>query len=705
MDEQKAVWFLPDEAGQPAGPYTSNQILEQLSAGQMPETTLCWREGMPDWQPLTAVEPFAIKIKLARSAAKKRVLRIVIAILFVICVIAAGVVVFLIMMGPFEVRRAKKLMAAGLYTETSEVLGQYVSKKPLNNEAVYLLAIAKVNEYAAAKPDRTGLISSFMGTQTLLEQSKGLLARAFKADPKWIEKAKTDVADAAIRIPSDAPDALNRSLGISRLQAELNLADKKYLAGELLKKLVSQGMLQGRYNLHQEAALEILDWDPSLSGQIITRILGDENVTTQQLYVALTTLQRLARERPAFAQILSVELLNRAKSFGDAGRNDQAKTLLLKALEIDPQAVKTEEHLFLYIRVMDPGDAKLTRCHLFMRDYPDSPHAPDVLMIIVRDAAAISGRFGRWNRAGAQLYLSAGLSAAKELISLNPKVSNLDLEVFALTKQLAESEQFTEAIDLTSGLLAAVPETAIKLQIEQAQAQWRQQSEKGKVVPGIPAPTEPFTPYQAPILTPNISIPQHVRITNTADLTESLAADSAQKIIWVALSRDDIDIETRKQLRGWINNGGTLWVETDLAELFGFGGLSKAASDSLSGQAEVARVQDPIVLGLSGEILNYELDPNGSIIKGTLSTISRSMRPLLVQLSTQNDITTVICAVREYGNGLVILRPMKIDSSSPAGRSFESILNSLSLNPSRYKLQTPASDRRRRTPRPQDRRR
>lgn len=897
MDEQKAVWFLPDEAGQHAGPYTSNQILEQLSTGQMPETMLCWREGMPDWLPLTAVEPFAAEIKRTRTAAKKRMLRIVIAISCIVCVIAAAAVVYLMIMGPPEVRRAKELMSAELYTETSEVLGQYVNRNPLNSEAGYLLAIAKVNEYAAAKPDRTGFIGGFMGTKALLEQAKELFARAFKADPKWIEKAKKEVADAAIRIPSDAPDALNRSLEISRLRAELNLADKKYLAGELLKKLVSQGTLQGRYNLPQDAALEILGWDPSLSNQIITRMLGDENVTTQQLYMAVTTLQRWAGERPAFAQILSVELLNRAKSFSDAGHNDQAKTLLSKAIEINPQAAKTEEHLFLYIRVMGPGDAKLTRCQLFLRDYPDSPHSLDVLMIIVRDAVTISKRSGRWNRAGAQLYLSAGLSAAKELISRNPKMSNLDLEVFELAKQHTESKQFTEAIDLTSDLLAAAPDSAIKLQIEQARAQWRQQSGKGtlapefdtlaervekelkimnlttpaairalvadpgavhvvqvtdactidkfnseeelmlrqwvanggilwanndvllrfgimfpgnrwgwsgtyectpgavphpiltgctrvvaskantvainlnhmnvitllitsygeekytywslipygngwvsdvktvdqtkfdgaqfwlnfrlfclgwdipgaeglEVIPGTPNVPEPITPLETRTQTPNVSGPQPVRITNTADLTKSLAAVSGQKIIWVALSRNDIDIETRKILRSWINKGGILWVETDLAELYGFGRLRRVEPDSLSGRAEVARVQDPIVFDLSRGILNYELDPDGSIIKGTWSIISRSsMRPLLVQLPMQNDIMTVISAARDCGDGLVILRPAKIDSSSPVGRSFESILNSMSSNLSKYKLQTPAPDRRRRTTRTPARRR
>ena len=62
MSENQAVWYVPDNDNQPAGPYASNQILEKLSNGQMPEATLCWREGMSDWQPLSEVEPFASEI-------------------------------------------------------------------------------------------------------------------------------------------------------------------------------------------------------------------------------------------------------------------------------------------------------------------------------------------------------------------------------------------------------------------------------------------------------------------------------------------------------------------------------------------------------------------------------------------------------------------------------------------------------------------
>jgi hypothetical protein len=327
-------------------------------------------------------------------------------------------------------------------------------------------------------------------------------------------------------------------------------------------------------------------------------------------------------------------------------------------------------------------------------------------MIIVRDAVADSKRYSRWNRAGAQLYLSAGFSAAKDLISENPNIHSLDLEVLELAKQHAESKQFNEAIDLTSDLLAAVPDSAIKLQIEQAQAQWRQQTGKGKVVPGIPTVPGSITMHRTPVRFPSVSESLPVRITNIAGLTKSLAAGANQKVIWTSLSRNDINIETRKILRSWIYKGGILWVETDLAELYGFGGLHKVEPDSLSGRAEVARVQDPIVFGLSGGILHYELGPNGSVIKSTWPMISRSaMRPLLVQLPTQNDNMTVISAACDFGEGLVVLRPAKIDNLSPAGSSFELRLNSMSSNLSKYKLKSSDINKRRRSIRIPGRRR
>ena len=41
MSQKDAVWYLPGEGGEAAGPYTAGQIFESLRKGQTLTTTLC----------------------------------------------------------------------------------------------------------------------------------------------------------------------------------------------------------------------------------------------------------------------------------------------------------------------------------------------------------------------------------------------------------------------------------------------------------------------------------------------------------------------------------------------------------------------------------------------------------------------------------------------------------------------------------------
>lgn len=73
MGQMNAVWYLPGESSQPAGPYTADQIFGLLRKGQIPTTSLCWQEGMDDWKPLAQVEPFASA--LSGTKIKKNLIR------------------------------------------------------------------------------------------------------------------------------------------------------------------------------------------------------------------------------------------------------------------------------------------------------------------------------------------------------------------------------------------------------------------------------------------------------------------------------------------------------------------------------------------------------------------------------------------------------------------------------------------------------
>ncbi|MBU0639259.1 MAG: DUF4339 domain-containing protein [Planctomycetes bacterium] len=52
------VWYLPGPDNQPAGPHTTEQILQKARAKRVNANTLCWRTGMPDWRPLAEIPEF-----------------------------------------------------------------------------------------------------------------------------------------------------------------------------------------------------------------------------------------------------------------------------------------------------------------------------------------------------------------------------------------------------------------------------------------------------------------------------------------------------------------------------------------------------------------------------------------------------------------------------------------------------------------------
>jgi hypothetical protein len=122
MNEDTAIWYLPDEDGQPAGPFTTGMVLARLQARQCSGTTLCWREGMTEWQPLESVDAFAAEFAKRRAAARARGLRILLAGAVVACLVGGGVAAYLLLVEPAQVREARKAMSAGLYKEAVDTL-------------------------------------------------------------------------------------------------------------------------------------------------------------------------------------------------------------------------------------------------------------------------------------------------------------------------------------------------------------------------------------------------------------------------------------------------------------------------------------------------------------------------------------------------------------------------------------------------------
>ena len=546
--------------------------------------------------------------------------------------------------------------------------------------------------------------------------------------------------------------------------------------------------------------------DPSLADRVVAQVLPGGNVSALGLSTVLNLLSRWASGKPEVARVISVELLKRAESLqASGGSGEQAKQLLRKALEFNRDALQTEAHALLYIRLMDPDDAKLTQCQLFLSKHPDSPHLADVHRIVVRDAAAVFDRYGRWNRARSQSYLAAGLVSAGRLIEKWPRTSELDVRVYELAKRLALDNQHDKALNVTDALLAgggilwANNDVLSLFDIKYTVGYWiagareclpavrpgscpivsgcrRVVASKGhpaasnlnhprvipllttayreeryaywslvpygngwisdvktvdtakhdgarfwlnfrlfclgREIPGTPpggrvpvVPILPETPVPptrppgerelSPPAAPALS-QRPARITSLEALKEALASAQAHDILWVALPRADTDDEARDTLQRWVRRGGVLWVETDLASLFGFGSLRRDTSLALSGSARVASFSHPLVGNLAGTTVQYARDTHGLALSGSAAAMQeREILPLLFGPVATSGAATLVCAACPCDAGFAIFRPRELTgpASLVGGGGFEAHLLQFSLNPTREGW--PSSDPRR----------
>jgi tetratricopeptide (TPR) repeat protein len=476
MNDGKPAWYLTGDDGQPAGPYPEARIVEEIQAGEHSEATLCWREGMGGWQPLGDFEPFAREFKKRRASYRRRAVWIALVVSLVGCLTAGGVAAYFVLLGPAEIRQGRKYIAEASYAQAAAVLAPYVKHKPLNNEARYLLAIARINQFATGDTNADGgiveavsslLQSTMIGSIESIEEAKRDLRRVLDAEPERRERARRDMAAAVARVPPGDVDAAARILEIDRIRAELGLEAPGELAGGLLALATSAGNSNGRLVLRDRAvALQIYDWDASLGKRLVERALAAGPGPGQGLPMVLETLRQWVAERPALAGEVVSQLWSKAESLYAAGSLAEAKAVLSEILEIDPQGPATREQILLCVRLLDPGDQKLKSCRLFSEKYPNDAAVAEALLAIVKDAVVVFDGAGRFDRSRSRPYMDAGVSAAMSLLGKWPQTDKLDVHAYELAKRLAQDGQCEKVLVLARSASAVTVDEALRQQIE-----------------------------------------------------------------------------------------------------------------------------------------------------------------------------------------------------------------------------------------------
>ena len=359
MTEPHAIWYLPDETGQPEGPYTEDQVLQWLRVGKVPESTRIMREGTTDWRPLEGVEPFASVIREGRAASRRRTLRIAVTVAGPAVIVIAIVMGYIVLAAPPEVRQGRELIDAGKYAEASAVLEPFVSERRDHPGATYLLALSKVSEYASAKGGPGADFTRALTRGAPLLEAKKLFQIALPQGTRWMENAKRDLAQATTLIPEDAPDAVERALAIARLRDELRVGDPKQLAQDLLIRVSTRPKNETLRTLDNEVALQVLRWDPSRAGDVLELALPGEDVALRDLSRAVEALREWGKRHRTLTALLPPALLQRADRFITAQKYGHTEVLLNASGQIDrgvlPEVAR--KRLAYLERRLETGDA------------------------------------------------------------------------------------------------------------------------------------------------------------------------------------------------------------------------------------------------------------------------------------------------------------------------------------------------------------
>jgi len=628
----EAVWHIPDQDNQPAGPYTAEQIIQTYKKGLVKETTLCWCEGMTDWQQLREVEPFDIEVRLVRAAAKRRIYRIALISALAVCIVIIGIVAYTLMLGPKQIRRGRKLIAAGLYTEAVQILDPYVQRNPLKTEAVYLLALAYVNSYAAAdtgQPENLKVPSTTI-QKNPMTQAKQLFQRACRADQKWREKARIDLAETMARIPASVEDSTERALAVAQLRVDLAVADSKQLARDLLDRAIAHHTNFGANAIESDLFLQILTWDPSLTESIVSLMLPEETLSPSELNKVADIFQQFIQKQPSLVKVLSDTLFNSADKYISQNKYEQAESALTVTARINPNmlsevAQRRTQYLTQRLNASDAVGV-IQVLDLTAAESAEMKDAATKLYLQAARSLKENNIAEAKKAVTKALTLNPGAAANEQdaflCIELAPKIDETKLascksfnvdypdspnrpdvlmtivndavtyfdqqstwrRSLAIPHLLAATDaantltqQYPEANNLDKNVFELAKRLAENKQLKEA---LNLTLNVLKAVPDSQIKSQivlAYTEWQQQLEPP---IPVFIRppepkpteniipIQTVAQLETALANSANRSIIWLALTKEKAGDQNYQKIKDWVRNGGVLWAETDIATSF-----------------------------------------------------------------------------------------------------------------------------------------
>ena len=336
--EKHSGWYLEGPGGQAIGPFTEEEVLDKWRRGEVHRKTLCWREGMANWEAIGHVEPFASTASVAGKMRGKGSLAIF-ALLAVVIIAGGG---FLIALPRWQtssaLKNAREAIAAGRYEEAGHDLVQLLRDDPDNDQALYLAAVATLQDYASKTDsgEQTGFRSSAPNSKQLAVAQE-TFEKAFKANSHWREQAREDLADTISLVPHDAPDVFGRTLAISKTLAKLDVFDQAELAPMLLDSARQASRGAGQQPCTLAFVREVLEGSPDSAKEIVALLMRrqDGGTNTDGWNSPSRQLRSWAGEETKLAGPFCSALLELGAEWSEEGKYDRADEALVAAADID----------------------------------------------------------------------------------------------------------------------------------------------------------------------------------------------------------------------------------------------------------------------------------------------------------------------------------------------------------------------------------
>jgi tetratricopeptide (TPR) repeat protein len=243
------------------------------------------------------------------------------------------------------------------------------------------------------------------------------------------------------------------------------------------------------------------------------------------------------------------------------GNSAVAQQAIEKAFQLQPAFGDVEPNVLLWIDLRaGPSSEKLQQCQHFLSTFATSEHRNRIQTEIIRDAVTFARSGGAGN---AKEYLEAAYTEAKLLLEKQPPMKELEPHAWSLAQCLGDAEQYEKAVQIADLFCKAFPSTPLKQEIEGMVATWRTIPKSG------PHAEPPGNRGRQDTL--EAKLLRRKRTINTSTAVYDAVANKEIWIIEVAdtCTADQFDAEQARLLRGWVSDGGVLWVNSNVLSLFG----------------------------------------------------------------------------------------------------------------------------------------